>query len=84
MKKKTKIELADHNKIDELQPYVDKVLKALGHTEALVTDESLVSDFLDIFDKERRVKQAAKAKKKLGVDLFPGDYLWEVAERIKK
>ena len=84
MKKKIKkIELASQNKIDKLQPYIDKVLKALGHPEALVTDESMVCDFLDIFDKDERVKQVKKAHKKIGVNIFPGDYIWEVAERIK-
>lgn len=80
---KKKIELADQDKIDKLQPYVDKVLKSLGHSEGLVTDESLVSDFLDIFDKDERIRQISKSKKKIKVDIFPGDYIWEVAERMK-
>jgi hypothetical protein len=82
-KKIKKIELAEQDKIDKLQPYIDKVLNALGHPEALATDESMVCDFLDIFDKDERVKQVKKAHKKIKVNIFPGDYIWEVAKRIK-
>jgi len=83
LKNAKKIVLAPQDKIKELEPYMDKVLNALGHPEALVTDESMVTDFLDIFDKDSRVKQIKKTQKKIKVDIFPGDYIWEVAERIK-
>ena len=79
-----KIELASQKKTDKLQPFIDKILKAFGQSEALVTDESIVADFIDVFDKEERIKQVKEAKKKLKVELYPGDYLWEVAERMAK
>ena len=82
--KHTEFEIASHDKVTVLDKYVTKIIKALGHSEFLVTDESLVSDFMDIFDKEERIKQAKKAKKILKVDIFPGDYIWEVAERMKE
>jgi hypothetical protein len=41
------IEAADERRTLALRPYVEKVLTALGHPEAFVTDESLISDFLD-------------------------------------
>ena len=79
-----KIELATQDKIKKMGKFITRILKAFGHSEALVTDESTVSDFLDIFDKEERVKQIKKAKKTIKVDIFPEDYIWELAERIKK
>ena len=84
IRKAKKIELCSQEKIKELEPYIDEVVRALGHKEALVTDESMVSDFLDIVDKKRWAGQIAKAKKKLGVEVFSDDYIWEVAERLEK
>jgi hypothetical protein len=84
LKKKIKFELASQDKVKKMRTYMHKIVTALGHSEALVTDESMVSDFLDIFDKEERTKQIKKAKKKIKVDICPGDYLWEVAERMIK
>jgi len=34
--------------VDDLAPYVAQVLDALGHPEALVTDDSFISDFLEV------------------------------------
>ena len=36
----------------QLRPYIDQLLEILGHPEALVTDESRISDFVDIELKE--------------------------------
>jgi hypothetical protein len=81
---KKKIELASQDKIIELEPYINKVLRALGHSEALVTDESLISDFLNIFDQKERDKQLKKLIKKLKLKIDDGDYVWKVAEQIKR
>jgi hypothetical protein len=78
-----KIELADQSKVIQLDKYVKKVLIALGHSEALVTDESCVSDFLDIFDADLREKQVKKVEKKLKMKITKNDYIWQVAERIQ-
>lgn len=40
-----KIGFAPQDKVETLYPYVDQVMKALGHPEALVTDWSSVADF---------------------------------------
>ena len=82
--KDIKFELADQDKTVALEEFVNKIIKALGHPEALVTDESLISDYLDIFDSQYGIKQLEKAKKIIKVDIFPGDYIWEVAERMKE
>lgn len=82
-KKNVKIELAEQDKIKQLKPYVNQVIKALGHPEALVTDESIVFDFLDVFDIDERIEQIEKARKNIKVNIFSGDFIWKVAERIK-
>ena len=41
-------ELAPTTNIKRLRVYVDRVLEAIGHPEALVTDESMVRDFYDL------------------------------------
>ena len=83
-KKIKKIELASQEKVEVYAKEIENLLKAMGHPEALVTDESLVSDFLDIFDKQERIKQIEKIKKKIKIDVFPGDFLWEVAKRMRE
>ena len=84
--KNTKIELAPYDKTDELRPYVNKVLKALGHKDALVTDESYVSDFLPFLGsqgrKEAFVKFSRKMKK-MGIDVDYIDSVIDVAQRLK-
>ena len=78
-------ELGDQDKTEELQPYVDKVLKALGHSDALATDESYVTDFLDVFaSSAEKGKMLKKLSKKLKVEVSVQDYVWQVAERLKK
>jgi hypothetical protein len=44
---RTKYELVSQSELDALDEWVQLVLKAFGHEEALATDESLVSDFLE-------------------------------------
>lgn len=39
------IELASTVLVDTLEPYVELVLNALNHPEALVTDQSTIGDF---------------------------------------
>lgn len=83
MKRKLKFEKADTEKTLLLESYMDDVVMALGHEEAMVTDESYISDFLDVFDEKRREKQLKKAEKILGIKIDKREYVWEVAERLK-
>jgi hypothetical protein len=41
-----KLTLASQKKVKKLIPWIDLILDTLGHPEALVTDESSLSDFL--------------------------------------
>ncbi len=55
----TRLELADQNAVHDpsLAPYVDRVLEALGHPDALATDESKIRDFLESFEGPHRLRR---------------------------
>lgn len=71
------IVMASQEKINALGDKVDKVLTALGHPEALVTDESTVWDF--IFDEA----DLHDISSRLGFDVHGDDYVWELAEKLE-
>lgn len=62
--------------IERLQPYVDRVLEAVGHPEALVTDKSMIADF-PIEDDE-----LPELSEKLGVEVKQDSYIWKLAEDL--
>ena len=71
------IELASTVLVDALEPYVERVLKALSHPEAMVTDLSTISDFgLDN-------DELSTASTRLEVTLSDTDYIYEVAQRLR-
>ncbi len=72
-----RVELAPTVLVDMLEPYVEQVLEALEHSEALVTDLSKVGDF-SLEDEER-----AAASARLGVVMTDTDYIYEVAQRVR-
>ena len=77
-------ELANTDKTDSIESYIDKVVRALGHKDALVTDESYITDFLDVFTpSNEKVKMLKKLSKKLKVEISINDYVWQVAERLR-
>lgn len=72
-----RIELASSVLVDTLEEYVELVLNALGHPEALVTDLSTIGDF-GLEDDER-----CAASAQLGVTLSDDDYVYEIARRLR-
>jgi len=81
------IEIADDKKIKELEPYVEKVLNSLGYSisEVIVTDESYVTDFINIFStKEEKNNVLKDISEKLGVEVSLKDSIYDVAEKIQK
>ena len=72
-----RIELASTVLVDRLESYVEVVLSALGHPEALVTDLSRIGDF-GLDDDER---SAASAK--LGLMLSDADHVCEIARWLR-
>lgn len=74
-----KIVYAKSTRRETLRPWVAKVLEAIGHPEAFVTDESMVADFF-FEDCAERVEEVSK---KLGVRVLPRDYVIDVANRVR-
>jgi hypothetical protein len=72
-----RIELASAVLVDALKSYVELVLNALGHPEALVTDLSTIGDF-GLDDDER-----SAASDKLGVALSDDDSVYEIARCLR-
>lgn len=82
---KKKITLAKQTEVKKLPVAIDHILTILGCPEALVTDESYVTDFMNIFSsKEQKVKNLKKLGKKLGVEVGINDTLIDVAKRWSK
>lgn len=84
-----KIELAATGAVDALAPYVDRVLRAMaavcdepGFADALVTDESWLSDFGLTGDEYPRLSEA------LGIQLDPSsdddNVIFRIAARLKE
>ncbi len=79
------ITFAPTDQIDELEPWVQVVLDALGHPEALVTNESYISDFkLFMASEEELATWHAGLQVKLGLE-FPmrGTSIVELARRVR-
>lgn len=72
-----RIELASTVLVDTVESYIDLVLNALNHPEALVTDLSTIGHF-GLDDDER-----SAASSTLGVPLSDADYIIEVAQRLR-
>ena len=78
-----KFQLASKVKVDELEPYVDKILDILGHPEALATDESLISDFTCFFNDGQREEDLRYLSQQIGFDVFEYEYDVDIAEKMK-
>ena len=76
---KTKIVFAEQKKVEILKPYVDRVLEAIGHPEAWISDRSSIGDFRQ-GDYQEFVNDVAA---KLGIGINKGDYLVDIAMRLK-
>ena len=68
-----------HGKFEIVRDHINQhpegvsiVLNILGHSDALVSDYTVIEDF----DADLEALSLLDAK--------PGDYLWEIAERIEK
>jgi hypothetical protein len=72
-----RIELTSTVLVDTLESYVELLLNALDHPEALVTDLSTVGDF--VLDADERFAVSAR----LEVILSDDDYIYDVAQRLR-
>ncbi len=81
-------EVASSDRVEspQLEARVARVLAAIGHPEAMVTDESMVWDFSPLgASATERASWLDKLRTKLCLDeLSMRDYIWQVAERLPK
>ncbi len=94
MKKKKKIVFASQDTIKVLQPYVDKVLIAIGHPSAFVSDESMIGDFspFESYTEDGKKKMRwidptdflRDMSCQLGFDVKGDDYIYALAERLRR
>jgi uncharacterized protein YoaH (UPF0181 family) len=73
-----KIVIADQEKVDVYETEVNRILAALGHPEALVTDLSQVFDFGD--DEEA----ADDLAELMGRSVNAGEYIWKLAQELSE
>lgn len=80
------IEFAPQDMVDIYEHEVDEVLRLLGHTEAFVTDESDVGDFIcmgasngEIAIEINKLQEAADMS-----DITMNTKIWRVAQAINK
>ena len=75
-----KVEFAPTAGVDLHEEAVQRVLEALGHPDAWVSDESMVADFEGWGeDRAAWLQQVSKA---LGFEVKTGDYIIDIAGRL--
>lgn len=77
---------SDRVESPQLEARIARVLEAIEHPEALVTDESMMWDFAPFGAQPAEGKSwLDEVRTKLGLDeLSMRDYIWQVAERLPK
>lgn len=72
-----KIVIVEQDKVDLYETQVNRLLAALGHPEALVTDLSQVFDF----DPDEEAE--ADLSELMGRTVRPVEYLWQLAQELE-
>ena len=78
-------EMAPVVKVTELEDYIQDILEAIDHEEAFVTDESQLSDFLDVFgtmeDSEIALEELSNT---LDIEIYDElEKIVDIAQRLK-
>lgn len=87
------IVIAEQDATDQFEPQVQRILVALGHPEALVTDLSQVYDFLPWTCAEFSADEMAQAQQEetkllnalalvMGRAVKPDEYLWKLGREL--
>jgi hypothetical protein len=84
-----KIEAASQERIDSLIQWVETILKAMDHTEAFVTDESLIADFRpycgkDIPSQRENEKWLKSISNLIGLEINMREYIIDIALKLKE
>ena len=81
------VHVAPQDRVTRLEPFVGRVLEALDHPEALVTDMSSLMDFSPNYaagpEHPENALWIAELGAKLGVPLSYDDLIADVAERLQ-
>jgi hypothetical protein len=80
-----KVTFAAQKRVGDLHPYVKKVMRAIGHGEAWVSDESKLSDFMSVVKMDRTRDERViknKLKNEFNLDVAVTEYVVDVAERL--
>lgn len=75
--------MAPTDRVDELKPYVKRVIKALGLPWALVTDQSKLGDFRGVWQEKTDAEAVTELSGRLGFLVSVDDHIHEVAARLK-
>ena len=79
------IDLAPTDEIEHLGVWIDEVLKALGHPDALVTDESWIGDFAPFGgSSDEKAAFLIQLEAKLGLPVTTRTPLVEVAKKLRE
>lgn len=84
-----KITFAEQEEVELLRPYINRVLDAVGHPEAWVSDQSSIGDFRPIdFSSDNQSgdeyqKFVNDVAAILGIGINKGDYIVDIAMRLK-
>jgi hypothetical protein len=76
-----KVTFPSQELIRKLKPHMDRIMRVLGHPEAFITDESMVSDFFGSNDLAPD-EMLEMMEQELGVPVSHEDYLWMIATRM--
>jgi hypothetical protein len=79
----TNFSIASQGEVEKHQENIEKLLKWLGHSEALVTDESTIKDFFVIGEGFKNVRRIGRVSRGVGFNVSPEDKLIDIAKRMK-
>ena len=93
MKDHPLIIICEQDATEQFEPQVERIVAAMGHPEALVTDESQVFDFFPCicvgFDDEElaraheeEARQVAQLRALLGRDVTGRERIWELGREL--
>ncbi len=77
-----KFESARQDRVERLEPEVQRILDVLGHPEALVTDESFIADFSD-FGQGHGEIELRRISAALGVHVEDNSVIADIAAQLK-
>lgn len=84
MEEQPHIEIGSQEQVDrpELTPYIDRILRAIEHPEALITDETSLYDFGNFSDITER-KLVQQLRHNIGITVDVHEPFWKIAAKLR-